>query len=357
MKNYGLMADLHFHLWNQFSEMLADGMNSRLAGLLAEMKRCGAVVMASGGNTIYVAGDVFHVRGSVSPLVLNPVLDAFRELTAAGIRVIVIPGNHDLAGKNTTRLSSAVTALEGAGVEVCNEPKVYGTDKDGFVAVVPWFESLDELKKEIETLAGIYNDRERANIDLLLHAPVNGVIAGLPDHGLDPGYLAALGFRRVLSGHYHNHKDFGNGVYSIGALAHHTFSDIGSKAGFLVVGDDVRWMASHLPEFQDLDELVKIDPESIPLLVDGNYVRVKTELTKHSEIEQIKSELLAHGARAVIVNSIRKPEARRTGAIASTVSAGASLAVSISEYVKAQDFPNSAKVELGCQRVLAEAGV
>jgi len=356
MKPFGLIADLHLHLWSQFSEISPDGMNSRLQGLLDEIYRCGVEVKAAGGDTIYVAGDVFHVRGSVSPLVQNPAFDLFTKLKNEGISVVIIPGNHDLAGKNTTRLGSAVTALEGTGAVVCNEAKVFESGDEKYVLVIPWYESLAELKSYITTLAATA-DPSPENIDLILHAPINGVIAGLPEHGLDPEWLASLGFRRVFAGHHHNHRDFENSVFSIGALAHHTFSDVNSKAGFLIVGDDVRWMQSHLPEFQDLDELIKLDADAIPLLVDGNFVRVKTEKSKHSELEEIKSELLSYGAKAVIINQVRKPEARRSGGVVSSVSAGASLGVSVSEYVKSKAFNHAERVEREAQHILAEAGI
>lgn len=358
MKPYGLCADVHLHEWSQFATTLSDGVNSRLDGLLKELNRCAVETRNAGGDHMIVAGDLFHVRGSVSPQVLNPALDTFKEIIEAGIRVTIIPGNHDLAGKNTTRLGSAVTALAEVGCRVCNEPTLIPDEEGrGGVLVVPWVDAVKELKEKIVALTAGYDMDELKHIDLILHAPVNGVIEGLPDHGLDPDWLAALGFRRVFSGHYHNSKGFGGGVYSIGALAHHTFSDINSKAGFLIVGDGVRWMSSHLPEFQDLDRLVELDAESIPLLVDGNYVRVKTELSKPSEIDGIKSELTGYGAKGVIVNVVRKPEAVRTGSVTSSVSAGASLAVSIAEFVKGQSFTHTEQTSRECQAVLAEAGI
>lgn len=353
---YGLMADLHLHNWNQFADTMPDGMNSRLHGLLSEIRRCASEVKAAGGNTIYVAGDVFHVRGSVAPSVLNPACDMIREITADGITVVIIPGNHDLEGKQSTRLGSAVTALEGAGAVIHNGPQIVRGTDGHVVVVVPWVETQEELKTLLEDITAKVPTEALGQAELLLHAPINGVIAGLPNTGLDPTWLAGLGFRRVFSGHYHNHKDFENGVFSIGALAHHSFSDIGSKAGFLIVGDDVRWMASHLPQFQDLDKLAMIDEESIPLMVAGNYVRVKTDKSKVAEIEGAKAELLGFGAKAVIVQSVPKASATRASSVTASVSAGASITTSVTEWINTQPF-NTPAVHLGAQQVLAEAGI
>ncbi len=72
MKPYGLISDCHFFNWSAFSSVDADGRNTRLMGLLNEVKRCAQEVLAAGGDTIYIAGDVFHVRGNIAPYRVEP---------------------------------------------------------------------------------------------------------------------------------------------------------------------------------------------------------------------------------------------------------------------------------------------
>lgn len=338
---YGLMADLHLHDWSAFATTTADGQNSRLVGLLGEISRCAHEVMAAGGSTVILAGDVFHVRGSVKPSVGNAIKDLLTHLvTKLSVSFYIMPGNHDLEGKDSTRLSSAVTALEGTGIRIENEACVIGN-----VAMIPWVESIDELKKQIKGMAVSIGKCSEA--DLILHAPIDGVIPGLPTHGLTAEFLADLGFKRVFAGHYHNHKKMHNGadlgtyktgdVYSIGALAHHSWSDIGTKAGYLLVyRDRVDWRKSHLPEFVDLSQLVDVEPDELPFLVDGNYVRVKVEASKVKDVEAARQELLDMGARAVIVQAQPKPPVREgaTGVVP-TVATGASLEVSVSDFINA----------------------
>ena len=349
-KPYGLMADIHFHKWTSFSKVLENGRNSRLEGLLQETIRCAEEVKAAGGDTIYIAGDVFHVRGNISPSVLNPVLDVIGAITALGITVRVLAGNHDLENKHSNRLGSAITSLESVGARVCNETTVFEDDK---VVMIPWFESLDDLKNEIRDieakLPGEY-------YDLLLHAPLDGVIPGLPEHGLNADFFKGMTcFDFVFSGHYHNHKKLSDKVYSIGALAHHSWSDVGSKAGFLLVDDNVTYRKSRLPQFIDITE--KVDPEELPLIVDGNYVRIKTESASLADVEQVRSELAEMGAKGVVIQSVKKPVSERDGSVAATVSAGASLEVSVAEYVKTKCTDQPERVALECMNILAEAGV
>ncbi len=347
MKPYGLGADFHLHPWSAFSTVNPEGVNSRLDELLNEIRRIADEVQKAGGNKIVIAGDIFHVRGSLAPLVLNPVKDCFRDLINDGFEIELDAGNHDAELKDVSRLSSAITALEDVGCKVINHP-TYASNGDGNITfTVPWYKTVAELKAVLE--ATTFN---REETDLIIHAPIDDVIPGLPDHGLDAAYLASLGFKRVFSGHYHHHKDFGNGVYSIGALAHHTWSDVKSKAGFMIVHDDkVEWFKSHLPEFIEVDSTVEED--ELPLIVDGNYVRAKLNTTKQKDIEETRAYLMSLGAKGVtIVAQKELSEVKRTG---STVTAGATLDVSVEDYIKGQSHAREKDLSILCSEILNEA--
>jgi DNA repair exonuclease SbcCD nuclease subunit len=353
-KPYGLMADLHLHNWSSFSTSASDGINSRLKGLLTEIHRCPKHVKDAAPHTIVKAGDIFHVRGSVAPSVLNPTIDALDTIHRVfGVRFIIIPGNHDLEGKNTTRLGSAVTALARDYIAIENDPSVWNA---GSAVLFPWYESTKELLAKMQEYASFRDDL--GPLDAIIHAPIDGVISGLPGHGLTPEVLAKLGYRRVFAGHYHHHKAFEGGAVSIGALAHHTWSDVGTKAGFLIVdptSDAFTYRKSHLPEFIDLAKLVtemEIDPADVPLMVDGHYVRVKVEASKSKEVEAAREELLKHGAKAVVVQAEPKPPAELVRGDHS-VKAGESLEVSVSEFVKSmKDVAEQAAVTAAALSVL-----
>lgn len=350
---YGLIADVHLHNWSQFATTNEDGVNSRLRIILNEIERAADAVIEAEGDKLVIAGDLFHVRGSVAPSVLNPAFDTFKKIIERGITVYAIPGNHDLEGKESDRVSNAIEALSTLHrFYVANEPNmvVLGSGKAfSQVVLMPWFSSVSKLMETIEEI-----EREalaRESCDLIIHAPVNGVIMGIPDHGLSAGELAKLGFKRVFAGHYHNHVDFGNGVYSIGATTHQTWSDVGSKAGFLLVYPDrVEYRASHAPKFIDITAETK--EEELPLIVDGNYCRVKLTDVTESEARTIREGLLEMGALGVVLHVAKtKTVTTRTGA---TVKTGASLEQSVTEFVKEKKFDNEAAVMKACQDILAE---
>lgn len=337
---YALVADVHAHNWSQFSQVGPDGVNSRLASILSELKRSAAAVLAAGGDTLVVAGDLFHVRGSIAPTVFNPTADCFREIAAMGVTIIIIPGNHDLEGKYADQLGNAMQQLEMIeGVEVVVEPT--GMED---IFLVPWIEDLDELRTVMEK----YADSDR---DLIIHAPLNGVIKGLPDHGLDPVELAQLGYRRVFSGHYHNHKEFIGGVFSIGATTHQTWSDPGTAAGFLLVYPDrVEHHASQAPSFVNIDAPSEIDP----FTVGGNFVRLRLKDVEPEALAAVKKELADAGALNWVDHCTKKREVTRG------VSTGKSLTleVSIANFVaKHQDTGTLSKkrIAVGALDVLREA--
>lgn len=350
MKPYGLMADLHLHNWSAFAGVESDGVNSRLALLLKDICRCGEEVRKAGGNTMILAGDCFHVRGSIAPSVLNPTLDVFSSLVNSGLRVLILAGNHDLEGKESTRLGSAITALEGVGCKIINTFD-QGLRGDGSrVAMIPWTPKIADLKALIEKVRD--SDPDPSEIDLILHAPIDGVIPGLPDHGLTPDWLASMGFRSVYAGHYHHHKEFDHNIYSIGALAHHTWSDVGTKAGFLIVGSTgPTWFKSHAPEFVEITALT--DPDDIPLMVDGNYVRAKINSTKQKDVEELRSYLETCGATGVVILAQKEATASKRDA-AATIKAGASLEVSVTDFIKTQGYANADKLAILCQDILTD---
>lgn len=343
---YGLISDTHHHNWTAFSSTNSNGVNTRLQEILDETHRCAIEVSKAGGDTIVHAGDLFHVRGSVAPSVLNPTLALYKRLTSDGFKIIINAGNHDLEGRDATDLGSAITALKEVGCTVVNEPMVF--ERIGLM-LVPYIGKVAELKHELNKT----HTRDVSKFDLILHAGIDGVIKGLPDHGLDADYLAKLGFARVFSGHYHHHKELvREKVWSIGALTHQTWGDIGTKAGFLVAYPEgqVRYSASHAPNFVEIDGTT--DPDDVPLIVDGNYVRAKIVSSKPKEIDALRGFLITSGAKGVTIISQPATGVTRT---ATSIKAGASLDVSVSDFIKGGTWINQPQLITLCDDILKEA--
>jgi len=149
-----------------------------------------------------------------------------------------------------------------------------------------------------------------------------------------------------------NSGTYSTEVYSIGAVAHHTWSDVNSKAGFLIVSDgNVKWFKSHTPEFIEIDS--ETDPSEISLIVDGHYVRAKINSSKQSEVEELRSYLLDSGAAGVVLLSQKESSvSTRTG---STVKSGTSVEVSVGEFIKAQSYAKPEELARLCAGILSDA--
>ncbi|MGI4851997.1 MAG: metallophosphoesterase [Janthinobacterium lividum] len=343
---YGLISDLHCHAWSAFSSVDSKGRNTRLMEILNELSRCCAATLDQGGDTVVIAGDLFHVRGSVEPEVFNPVKDCITHWYNEGIQFLAIAGNHDLTSEDSQELGSAVAMLDGNGFLTYHTPG-FGVSN---LVLFPWVKGTAQLKAALEnfidTRGGAFGDDH----DLILHAGIDGVLPGMPDHGLTPAYLAGLGFKRVFSGHYHNAKQFESGkVVSIGAPTHQTWSDLGSRAGWWIVHPTTQqFYASHAPSFIDLDGTE--DPDDIPLIVDGHYVRARIGSATNEEVASWRELLTKAGARGVSIQSIpATAESKREGV---TVKSLSSLSDSVLAYCT--EKKHAAEVAKLCQEIMQE---
>jgi DNA repair exonuclease SbcCD nuclease subunit len=354
MKPFGTQSDTHNHAWHAFSTTLDTGVNNRLQHILDETLRLAKEIKEAGGNTLYHAGDLFHVRGNIAPSVLNPTLDTYRYIVEEmNVKVRILAGNHDLEGREADRVGSAITALEGVGCEIVNQTTYFADDR---VVMLPWHQNVDDLKaaihKAIDEINGEAHGHIHSTWTLMIHAPVDGVIPGLPDHGITNVYLGDLGFKRVFSGHYHHHKDFGNGVYSIGASTHQTWSDVGTKAGFLIVDDEkVTWRKSHAPEFVQIDG--DMDEYEIKLLVDKAYVRAKISSNNTADVERLRKFLIDNGALGVTIlttKAVVETERKEM-----SVKAGASIEHSVGQFIKHSSATDKEQLTTLCNAILSEA--
>lgn len=348
---YLLLSDTHYHAWHQFSHVDADGVNSRLKIIIEETKRAVEALKSAGGTLMVHAGDAFHVRGELAPTVLNPVADLYTWIDDQGVSVFVLAGNHDLEGRESSLVANASTIFCHVAHSATVVASQEGTMMTANLVMIPYDHDLSRLRKTLQDWRDKVTSPDQ--VDVIIHAPVNGVIKGLPDHGLSPGELADFGFRRVFAGHYHNHKELVLGrVYSIGATTHQTWGDVGSKAGFcLVYEDHVRWFCSHAPEFVDVTDMT--DNDDILLAADGNYVRAKIAISAESEVAEFRAALEKAGAKGVVISVERDLTATaRTG---STVSAGASIDASIGEFVKNKGYPRQADLVVRCADIFSRA--
>lgn len=306
-----VLSDIHAHNFSAFGGMGANGLNKRLEITLNELRRAADEAEQRDIGEMIIAGDIFHARGSIDPEVFNPTFDTFKYIARKGFEILIIPGNHDLKGHETTEIGNACQQLSTiSGVQVFTQSEIVGR-----WAFIPWHATLEGLEKEVAKIAK-HCGAHLGETDLFIHAGINGVLPGL-DHGLDSAKVAGWGFRRVFAGHYHNHKIMEGGkVVSIGATTHQNWGDIGTKAGFLFIDDEnVEYRASNAPSFVEITG--DTDPDDIPLIVDGNYVRIRGMKLTDAEITRNREELERMGAKGASFQVVREAANQRSGGVAS----------------------------------------
>lgn len=308
----GIISDTHYHPWSAFAKQ--EGYtNSRLRILIDETRKAAIHMKSAGCTALFHGGDIFHVRGRTAPSVLNPVVALYDEIVnQIGLPVYLLAGNHDLEFDDSNSIGNSGEALSHVGVHVVSDGPFF--ECENRVLMVPWHAKQQKLMDAITELMG---DIDAATATLLIHAPVNEIIPGLPDHGIDPDKLVSLGFKRVFSGHYHNFKRVRPTVFSIGALTHQTWGDVGSKAGYLIVDDkgtasDVQHFETDAPKFIDMEGIGEEEFDTLA----GNYVRARIEIENETEVTAYREMLVGElGADSALILPIRKAKAiTRVGA-------------------------------------------
>lgn len=321
---FGVVSDTHYHNYTHFSTTNKEKLNTRLVDILSATQEAFDTMLKAGCTVCYHAGDMFHVRGKLSPSVLNPVKALYEEYSQKGLKFRILSGNHDLESENSEWLTSSSSSLASENIAIVNEATTFADQK---VVMIPWVHKISALKKELEDIAETHKD-----YTVFIHAPLNEVIMGIPDNGLDATYLEGIGFKRVFCGHYHNHKSFNDKVFSVGALTHQNFGDVSATAGYLIVKDDkVCHHETSAPKFTDISSL---DDESVVRdKAKGNYTRIRIGEASDIEIAEWRQILKSEGALGIQV--IATPKTEIVGRSGATISkGGGTLSSSVAEWIE-----------------------
>lgn len=176
-------------------------------------------------------GDYYENRSTINFKALNHNRRIFLDvLRREGIKMDIIPGNHDVYYKNTNSLN-ALKELLGHymnEVNIIEEPTVM----DYGVALIPWINSENE--------EGIYDFLRTckartvgAHLELAGFEMQKGVES---KHGTDASVFKR--FEMVLSGHYHT-KSSKDNIHYLGSQMEFFWSDCDDKKYFHVLDTDI----------------------------------------------------------------------------------------------------------------------
>lgn len=211
----GVVADLHFHDFNEFGyTTLAPGIglpiNSRLLDQLVTFINICKDAKQRGVTHLIVNGDVFHIRGTVPVGVYQFVYMYLQTITIQlGIKVAILTGNHDQVDK-----AGAIHSVYGLRDIVCVVDRP-GPLKIGAFTIwcIPYITDKDKLKEELDKAP-------EADI-LFAHLGVDGAEVGPIEYKIkSPVTVEDLHperYKQVFLGHYHKPQKLASNVYYVGS--------------------------------------------------------------------------------------------------------------------------------------------
>lgn len=181
-------------------------------------------------------GDFFHVRYAVPVYLLNRVHRWLLDTVCAGIRIRILPGNHDqidVGGQHAMEVFSGIKE-----VRVMTEPQV-----DAWGTWLPYRKDPNVLLDWIQTqMKGPGVALPGTSLAFMHHGIVgammnNGIVAGDTD-GVSPSQLRM--FSRVFCGHWHRHQTISHCTY-VGSPWQTRPDEAGEQKGVIHLHPSLTW--------------------------------------------------------------------------------------------------------------------
>jgi DNA repair exonuclease SbcCD nuclease subunit len=214
-------SDWHAHGWTRFASTRSDGVNTRFADLLDTIDQIEIAVMEHNPSYLIHLGDLTHRRGFVAFSTYTEIIRRLRELVQKyALRVIIIPGNHDIESEGHHALGP-LKYIE--GITVVDEPELTAL-LDEWVYFVPYMDG----ERVVEAFQSV-----KRNVELAFaHYMLDGHVLNGGEYGV-PSALQLSdtdNFKRVVFGHVHAPavEHDGRIIYA-GAPLHFDFGDVGKR--------------------------------------------------------------------------------------------------------------------------------
>lgn len=203
-------------------------------------------VAKQGKHTIVILGDLYDSK-LPSPEAIREMIRVLNYAKAAGVEIVVFPGNHDSASKWTALIS--ISEIDYDSFTVITQPRYF--DIDGMTAyVLPHMPKSEEAavfeKMKVDSytaLAAAAYAKDEYDV-LLSHAQVQGV-QGSSEREMEAGNAISLNMQElpeglaVYLGHVHDHAVHLTPAKQVvcypGGVIPHTFGELDSVKGYVLV--------------------------------------------------------------------------------------------------------------------------
>jgi DNA repair exonuclease SbcCD nuclease subunit len=279
------IGDLQAHAWSQYSRTLIDGMNDRLMDVVTELQRVLTFAFEHKVKVVFILGDVFQERGKLDTMVLNSVYRMIEQFRAAGMRVVLLLGNHD---RTPVGEFHSLEVFRGIA-DVVDEPREMQI-AGATVLAIPF---LAEAKHTSGWLKSIGS---RADL-IIMHTAVKGVTLPSGEAWGDGVPLSDIPEEKwTFMGHFHKWTKLRERCYYVGSFLQLNWGEAKDEKVFGYFRDGkISWIPTQGPRFID----VTVEDFNTRTDLKDNFVRVHY----HGPVDEagaVRSYLLdTVGARAV----------------------------------------------------------
>lgn len=311
-----ITADLHIHEWQEFATN-ESGHNSRMLAGVAIFRDLRKYAVKHNITNIIVAGDLFHKRGVIFTAAYNLVVDELAKLKKAGIKVWLLPGNHDQTDKSgTTDATEALVQAElAAGVKTERGWSIWDLGKrdELTVAAFSYNDRASELLERCDAANRILERSDAGGKIAIFHHGFQGARVGTSleyevKEPLKAKRLLGMQVDAIFSGHYHGHQAIKghNNAWYIGSPMQNVRGEDRDK-GFIVYDSSTATFERVRLERPEFVRCLEEEISSVADELRGNYVDVHHD-PRSKGIERLKEELLspAFGALGVKLVPIAK---------------------------------------------------
>ena len=240
------------------------------------------LVKARDCDMILFLGDFHHNRNSINIQTMDYSLRLLQKLDDLGLRIMFIPGNHDLYHKDKRTISSVKYISKFKNIELINEQYT-----EGDVCFVPWL--IGEEHKDMKKIKSRYVMGHFELPTFFMNAMVE-----MPDHGeLNGDDFSNV--EHVFTGHFHKRQSKKN-IHYIGNAFPHNFADAWDDDRGAVImewgsqPEFINWAEG--PKYKTMD-LARLIDEADTLLDDKTYARINLDISiSYEEANFIKETMM-----------------------------------------------------------------
>ena len=241
------------------------------------------------GDTLFILGDLFDNRTSLTIKSICYALDIFNKLEELGIHIEMFLGNHDMYNESSYEYHSMRLFEKYSNINIHTEPKTLKID-DKKILMLPWVTSLNKEHELLREYSG--------KVDYLFtHSDLRGAKTNLKvslKHG--PSIAEFVGFPKVYAGHIHLHQKIDHFTF-LGSPYHLDRNDKGNQKGLTILdiptGEEEFIPNTLSPEYKtikiteesDIDSLDNVEEKDnfIDIEISNNLIINKPEIRKKLE--------------------------------------------------------------------------